>query len=97
MPKHEWNHEFEEWEELRAHLTVLFREKDIKRSEYMERGIELLEKIIGKIEEAAPINFSERFMFIKNNKHNYTAFRQLDELFKETKKKLARLRIQKDK
>lgn len=97
MPKHELNHEFAEWEELRAHLAILFREKEIKRSEYMEQGIELLELIIGKVEEAAPINFSERFTFIKNNKHNYAAFRQLDELFKETKKKLARLRVQKEK
>ena len=38
--------------------------------------------------------FRKDFDFIIKNKNNYAAFRQLDELFKETKKKLARLRVQ---
>ncbi|TQR15354.1 YpoC family protein [Psychrobacillus soli] len=86
--------EFEKWDNLRGQLAILFKEKDTTRVELMEQGIQLLEVIVGKVGEAAPINFSERFAFIRNNKHNYTAFKQLDELFKETKKKLARLRAQ---
>lgn len=83
---------FEQWDELKVQLALLFKEKDIKRVALMEQGIQLLEAIIGKVGEAAPINFSERFTFIRNNKNNYTAFKQLDELFKETKKKLASIR-----
>ncbi len=85
---------FTRWDELRGNLTILFRDKNFNRSDYMEQGIQLLESILAEVEDAAPINFSERFAFIQNNKQNHTAFRQLDELFKETKKKNARLRVQ---
>lgn len=86
--------EFEKWDDLQVQLALLFKEKDTSRVELMEQGIQLLQAIIEKTEQAAPLNFSERFTYICNNKHNYTAFKQLDELFKETKKKLAGLRAQ---
>ncbi|MFJ8065106.1 YpoC family protein [Psychrobacillus sp. NPDC096426] len=84
--------EFEKWDDLRPQLAMLFKEKDITRVELMEQGIQLLEDMVGKAGDLTPINFSERFTFIRNNKHNYTAFKQLDELFKETKKKFAGMR-----
>lgn len=93
MPEHKIS-QFEKWDHLQVQLALLFKEKDITRVELMDEGIGLLKAIVEKAGEAAPLNFSERFTFIQNNKHNYTAFKQLDELFKETKKKLARLRVQ---
>lgn len=93
----EEHNEFEKWDDLQIQLALLFKEKDNTRIELMDKGIQLLEAIVEKAEVAAPLNFSERFTFIQNNKHNYTAFKQLDELFKETKKKLARLRVQNNK
>ena len=53
-----------------------------------------IDQIVDDVEQAKPINFSERLEFIIKNTHNYTSFRQLEELFKETKKKIARLRVQ---
>lgn len=88
---------FEEWEQLREQLAPLFKVKDETRKKYMEQGIQLLTVITEKAEGTIPINFSERFDFVKLNSTNYSAFRQLDELFKETKKKIAvkRLRLNK--
>jgi hypothetical protein len=85
---------FEEWEQLREKLTQLFKEKNETRDDCMRQGIQLLSDILNKAEGAAPINFQERFDFIQMNKNNYTAFRQLDELFKEAKKKIAATRTQ---
>lgn len=41
-----------------------------------------------------PINGTERFLFIQAKPGQYACYRQLDELFKETKKRMARLRTQ---
>lgn len=89
------HNELDKWNDLKIQLVVLFKEKDTARLQLMDQGIQMLEAIVEQEGEAAPINFAERFTFIRNNKHNYTAFKQLDELFKETKKKIARLRAQK--
>lgn len=45
--------------------------------------------------EVFPLNGLERLQFIKARPGQFASFRQLDELFKETKKKIARLRVQK--
>ncbi len=93
-PKNDFSSEFAEWDILQGQLIKLFKENNNGRTDLMERGIILLEQIVVNVNQAKPINFSERFDFIIKNKNNYAAFRQLDELFKETKKKLARLRVQ---
>ena len=85
--------EFAEWDQLKEKLAMLFRIEDESRHNMMEHSILLLTQILEDAEEAKPINFSERLEFIKKNTHNYTSFRQLEELFKETKKKIAVKRI----
>jgi hypothetical protein len=44
--------------------------------------------------EVLPLNGVERYKFIVMHPSHYAAYRQLNELFEETKKKIARLRIQ---
>lgn len=84
---------FVKWDMLREQLAPLYKIKDNGRGSALEKGITLLGEIIKLAEDAKPVNFQERFDFIVNQKHNYTAFKQLDELFKETKKKVAVLRL----
>lgn len=87
------NSELEKWDKLKEELILLFKIKeDMSRKVVMEKGMVLLATILEEA-EVSPINFKERFEFIKSNLTNYTAFRQLDELFKETKKKIASKRI----
>ncbi|MEI4768360.1 YpoC family protein [Psychrobacillus sp. FJAT-51614] len=89
----DYGRKFEEWEQLQEKLVQLFKEKDDSRIIFMEQGIQILTEIINVTEGVHLINFSERFEFIQKNKLNYTAFRQLAELFKEVKKKIAAKRI----
>lgn len=84
---------FDDWIVIRVQLTEFFKDKQKPTTELMEKGIELLANVLEKAEGAAPLNFEERFAFIEKNRHKYAAFRQLDELFNETKKKIACLRV----
>ncbi|RKJ21213.1 hypothetical protein D7X33_45180, partial [Butyricicoccus sp. 1XD8-22] len=74
--------------------------------ELMEIGIKLYEELIyttSNVEstsvpinedfEVLPINGAERLLFIKARPAQYACYRQLEELFKETKKRLARFRV----
>lgn len=45
--------------------------------------------------EMLPINGMERLQFVKTRPGQYACYRQLDELFIETKKRCARLRLKK--
>ena len=93
----DFQQDFNKWKEYEALLTELFKDKSGSTSELMEKGILLLADVISKAEEATPLNFVDRFSFIKKNKQNYAAFRQLDELFIEVNKKIARLRVMESK
>jgi len=44
--------------------------------------------------EILPLNGEERYKFISTYPSGYAAYRQLNELFEETRKKMARFRIQ---
>ena len=66
----------------------------MKKLELMLKGIKLLVSILDEEAEAAPLNYLERITFIESNIERHVAFVQLDELFKESKKKLARVRAQ---
>ncbi|ALC88144.1 hypothetical protein AM499_08305 [Bacillus sp. FJAT-22090] len=82
---------------LKDSLVPLFKENDDSRKIIMEHGIQLLKDIIKVADGVNLINFTERFDFIQKNSSNYTAYRQLEELFKEAKKKIAVKRIMNDK
>lgn len=85
---------FDEWGIIREELLGLIRTKNTKKFGLMRKGIDLLVSIHDEIPEAAPLNYTDRLKFIESNIERHVAFVQLDELFKESKKKIARIRAQ---
>ena len=92
LRKEDFTEYLEAWKSIEPTIADAFRQRQ-KPMELMSKGIELLETIQAKTDEIAPVNYEERITFIKQNITNYSAFRQLDELFKETEKKIARYLI----
>lgn len=97
---------FAKWEQLREAIHASHDARDGQAQQLMEQGIQLFESFIiqgsetdlqeidGTEEfELMPLNGMERLQFIKMRPGQYACYRQLDELFKETKKRMARLRI----
>ena len=98
----EW---YEEWEKLREQIHEAHEARSKEAALLMEQGIMHYEQLLLRsaaekavIEddfELYPINGKERLAFIKMKPGQYACYRQLDELFKETKKRCARLRFKK--
>ncbi|MFC7685094.1 YpoC family protein [Ureibacillus sp. GCM10028918] len=97
---------FEQWNELSSHIHKAHDLRNGEAKSLMDKGILLFENCIVNCSETTsqsineseeyevlPINGMERLQFIKTRPGQYACFRQLDELFKELKKRLARLRI----
>ena len=64
--------------------------------ELLQRGGEILDERKGKmINTLLPLNGEERFQFVKDKISSHYAFVQLDALYTETKKKVARLSLMK--
>lgn len=93
---------FTKWETLREQIHGAHDVRDGSAKLLMEQGIALFETFLvetavsdvqGEGYEFFPVNGKERFDFIKMKPGQYACYRQLDELFKETKKRCARLRL----
>ncbi|HWK24724.1 MAG TPA: hypothetical protein VNS08_17035 [Ureibacillus sp.] len=97
---------FEQWNELNRQIHNAHELRNGEAKSFMDKGIQLFEKCIiycsettsqsiieSEEYEVLPLNGMERLQFIKTRPGQYACFRQLDELFKELKKRLARLRI----
>lgn len=97
---------FNQWTALKEKLQVAFELKNKSAANQMLTGINLYENLLVKVSETTvfkpddiqdyeilPLNGQERYTFIVINSNRYAAFCQLNELFEETKKKIARLRI----
>lgn len=98
---------FERWERLSDQIFHAHDERNGEAKSLMEEGIALFEELVSntsqveqtcliqsnEVYEVFPINGMERFLFIKARPAQYACFRQLDELFKEIKKRYARLRL----
>ena len=96
---------FSEWESLREEIHTAHDRRDGSALELMVKGIAHFEQLLidsAETEEAfstdseyelMPINGMERLGFIKMRPAQYACYRQLDELYKETKKRCARLRL----
>ncbi len=97
---------FEQWSQLSEQIHHAHDQRSGEAKNLMEKGIALFEQCIidcSEVEdqsikesgqyEVMPINGMERLLFIKARPGQYACYRQLDELFKELKKRLARLRI----
>ncbi|MDM5247447.1 MULTISPECIES: YpoC family protein [unclassified Lysinibacillus] len=86
---------YEEWTVLEAKIHSAHDARNGKAKSLMEEAILLFERLVQEAgEEILPINGVERLAFIKAKPGQYACYRQLDELFKETKKRAARLRLQ---
>lgn len=100
----EW---FAKWESLNGKIFAAHDSRDGSAAELMQQGVKLFETFIVEGSqtddtfhinteyEIMPINGMERIQFIKARPGQYACYRQLDELFKETKKRCARLRLKK--
>ncbi|MCH7321283.1 hypothetical protein LZ480_05195 [Solibacillus sp. MA9] len=96
---------FNEWEALRDDIHAAHDRRDGSALEAMLKGIAHYEQLLINSAESdagfsvqveyelMPINGMERFQFIKMRPAQYACYRQLDELYKETKKRCARLRM----
>lgn len=95
-----------EWSEIAPLIHAAHDRRDKSATAHMEQGIMLYEVFIAKASgqeifsmeeeyEVLPINAMERIAFIKRRPGQYACYRQLDELFVETKKRCARLRLKK--
>lgn len=95
------------WEQLNTEIHAAHERRDGSAHDLMLKGIELFQTFIvngsetnetfstASEYELMPINGMERFQFIIARPGQYACYRQLDELFKETKKRCARLRLKK--
>lgn len=95
---------FAQWEALRERIHTAHEARDGSAKPLMEQGIALFESLLKEASdvntidysmhyELMPINGMERLQFIQLKPGQYACYRQLDELFKETKKRCARLRL----
>ncbi|WP_156450414.1 YpoC family protein [Sporosarcina sp. HYO08] len=98
---------FEQWEAMREEIEAGYANKNRKVVPLMEHAINNFEKLLAfggkELNERSgkqlyillPLNGEERLDFIKKKITSHYAFVQLDALYTETKKKAARLAIQK--
>lgn len=97
---------FAAWEQVSEQLNDAHTNRNKQLSlELMLKGIAMYDKLLldSAAEEALidadfelyPINGRERMQFIKARPAQFASYRQLDELYKETKKRAARLRLKK--
>ncbi|MGX9133862.1 YpoC family protein [Rummeliibacillus sp. JY-2-4R] len=104
VSKENVDHWIEEWETLRQTIHQSHTSRDGRAKEIMLLAIKLYESFIlsasdqqtldeNEQYEILPINAIERLTFIKARPGQYACYRQLDELFIETKKRCARLRL----
>ncbi|MFC5588225.1 YpoC family protein [Sporosarcina soli] len=99
---------FEKWEAIRETIELFYTQKDRQALEMMgeailafdellERGGKMLDERKGKwVYTLEPLNGEERLAFVKAKISSHYAFVQLDALYTETKKKVARLSIMKN-
>lgn len=92
---------YNDWAILRNQLQMAHKERSNTRKQWTEQGLhhyiqfllEMSEETIfqaDKSYELLPLNGQERLAFIKQAPQLYASFRQLDELYKETKKRCTR-------
>lgn len=105
LDKSQVNHFFDHWDGLKGKIEKYYNEKDGKAVVLMQEAIanfdELLEfggtEIDNRTGEQryrlSPLNGEERFTFVQDKVNSHYAFVQLDALYDETRKKVARLSI----
>lgn len=85
---------FAEWAILSEEIAAMHQNREKQAAGHMLQGIELFNRLVDHCDgQIIPMNGKERLQFIVQRPGNYAAFRQLDELFSEMKKKIASKRI----
>ncbi|GLC86998.1 YpoC family protein [Lysinibacillus piscis] len=88
---------FNEWLILEAKIHAAHTARSGEAAVFMQEALIVFQRLLIEVgEELLPINGAERLAFIQAKPSQYACYRQLDELFKETKKRSARLRLQAD-
>ncbi|WP_298828003.1 YpoC family protein [uncultured Planococcus sp.] len=91
---------FKEWNQLSTELADLHRQRNRGAKAAMQVGLKVYNSLLAHCREALqderfePLNGLERLLFIEASPGTYAAYRQMDELFSELKKTLARKRIE---
>ncbi|MFS0576770.1 YpoC family protein [Sporosarcina sp. 179-K 3D1 HS] len=97
---------FAEWEAKRGTIEALYGEKDERAVDKMREAIAMYEGMLAlggveidarsgrEVYRLSPLNGTERLEFVKAKLASHYAFVQLDALFGEMKKKVARLALQ---
>lgn len=86
---------FLEWAVIHERVSKSHQLRDGRAEGAMQEGIQVFYRLLDHCEgQASPLNCAERLAFIEQWPAKYAAFRQLDELFLETKKIIVSKRIQ---
>lgn len=97
----------QQWSFIKEHIQHQFEQKNEDVQSHMLQAISLYNQLLVEVSETnvfeannvgefevLPLNGEERYEFIVTYPSHYAAYRQLNELFEETRKKMARCRIQ---
>ncbi len=90
---------FEKWKELAIDLHGCLTERKEDCRSLVESGHHLykdLQSLLAKMfgeNRPAPLNEEDRLAFVMNSRSTHAAYRQLEQLFAELKKKVAREKI----
>lgn len=86
---------FVQWQSLRTELLSAHQQRSKSTGGLMAQGIQLFTTLLEECGgELKPLNCRDRLSFINAEPAQFAAFRQLDELFAEMKKKISSKRIQ---
>ncbi len=90
---------FHDWADLLAELKFCIGEEAGGCHKLLVQGFQIYESLQETLHELFgssapfPLNESERLEFVKNSKSTHAASRQLEQLFGELKKKIARTKV----
>lgn len=84
---------FDSWSKLEQEIESLLSDRRKNIESEMTQGISIYQALLTQCncgeEYLEPLNNAERLAFVETNSTSYIAFRQLQELFNEMKKKIA--------
>lgn len=90
---------YEDWANIGHEIQSCFQRQAGDCCELIEHGYQIYEALRTTLDEMfgntapSPLNENERLEFVRNSKSAHAASRQLEQLFGELKKKIARIKI----
>lgn len=90
---------YDDWAKLTREIQNCFQQHAGGCQELIAQGYQLYEALQKKLDEMfgsaapSPLNERERLEFVRNSKSAHAASRQLEQLFGELKKKIARAKL----